>query len=400
MGARHFADALRHNTTLTTISLECNDIEDDAAQYLADALQHNTTLTTLKLGSNGIGEVTAQHLADALRHNTTLTTLSLYNERIGNVGAQHLADALRHNTSLTTLNVGGNEIGDVGTQHLADALWHNSTLTTINLASNEIKAVGAQYLADALRHNSTLTTLELYRNEIGAAGARYLGDALQHNSIIMAKSKELDATNETSQIKAPLVCSHRLLLALLAFLGFFLCYAQRNGFAYPGQVLNWPKKTRGLLLGSFYWGYALTQIASSIAVTYFGPKRFLAMLIFMSSLATLLLPVISTWSSPFIILLRVVAGAAQGGLWPTIFRFWSTWAPASERTTLLSFQSAGPSMGTIVSLIIGGLFCTFSLYDAVPFIFRHGWAHYFYLLGGLGIVWSVVWLIFASDTPA
>ena len=31
----------------------------------------------------------------------------------------------------------------------------------------------------------------------------------------------------------------------------------------------------------------------------------------------------------------------QGGLWPTIFRFWSTWAPASERTTLLSFQSSG-----------------------------------------------------------
>ncbi|CAF4435176.1 unnamed protein product, partial [Adineta steineri] len=79
----------------------------------------------------------------------------------------------------------------------------------------------------------------------------------------------------------------------------------------PGQVLNWPKKTRGLLLGSFYWGYPLTQIASSIAVTYFGPKRFLALLIFMSSLATLLLPVISTWSSPFIVLLRIIAGAAQ-----------------------------------------------------------------------------------------
>ncbi|CAF1171597.1 unnamed protein product [Adineta steineri] len=257
----------------------------------------------------------------------------------------------------------------------------------------------------------------------------------------MAKRKDVSTANETSQIKAPLVCSHRLLLAFLAFLGFFLCYAQRNGFAVaivcmvdpdvdnlgsaytdnslltrqnipvschkhttqtirsPGQVLSWPKKTRGLLLGSFYWGYALTQIASSIAVTYFGPKRFLALLIFMSSLATVLLPIISTWSSPFIILLRIVAGAAQGGLWPTIFRFWSTWAPASERTTLLSFQSAGPSMGTIISLIIGGLFCTFSLYDAVPFIFRHGWAHYFYLLGGLGIVWSVVWLIFASDTP-
>ncbi|CAF4026783.1 unnamed protein product [Adineta steineri] len=231
----------------------------------------------------------------------------------------------------------------------------------------------------------------------------------------MAKSKQVSIANETSQIKV--YCSVAIVCMVdpdvdnlgSAYTNNSLLTRQNIPVSChkhttqktrsPGQVLSWPKQTRGIFLGSFYWGYALTQIVSSIAVTYFGPKRFLAMLIFMSSLATLVLPVISTWSSPFIILLRIIAGAAQGGLWPTIFRFWSTWAPASERTTLLSFQTAGLSMGTIVSLIIGGLFCTFSLYDAVPFIFRHGWAYFFYLLGGLGIVWSVVWLIFASDTP-
>ncbi|CAF1132130.1 unnamed protein product [Adineta ricciae] len=252
----------------------------------------------------------------------------------------------------------------------------------------------------------------------------------------------MTTSNKTTQLKTPLMCSHRLLLAFLAFLGFFLCYAQRNGLSVgiicmvnpsvdndpatynnnslanhrnipaschqhtaeksqlPGQVLLWPKSTRGFLLGSFYWGYALTQVASSVAVNLLGPKRFLALLIFASSMATILLPIFSKLHPSLVIALRIVAGAAQGGLWPTIFRFWSTWAPASERTTLLSFQSSGPSMGTIISLIIGGLFCTFSLNDAIPFIFRHGWAYFFYLLGGLGIVWSIVWLIFASDTPA
>ena len=74
-------------------------------------------------------------------------------------------------------------------------------------------------------------------------------------------------------------------------------------------------------------------------------------------------------------------------------------------------------MGTIVSLAVGGFFCTYSFDKALPFIFRFGWTYFFYLLGafecmlvlhaqnvrchlgGLGIVWSVVWLIFASDTP-
>ncbi|CAF0921048.1 unnamed protein product [Rotaria sordida] len=257
----------------------------------------------------------------------------------------------------------------------------------------------------------------------------------------MTKTKDVYTVNESGELKAPLVCSHRLLLAFLAFLGFFLCYAQRNGLSVgivcmvnpdadnmtlfdssdtpiierdipaachkhtvqksrsESQVLFWPKSTRGVILGSFYWGYALTQIASSVAVNIFGPKQFLAMLICVSSIATLLLPIVSKFGSAFVILLRVVAGAAQGGLWPTIFRFWATWAPASERTTLLSFQSSGPSMGTIVSLILGGLFCGFTFNDSIPFIFRFGWAYFFYLLGGLGIIWSMVWLFFASDTP-
>lgn len=39
-------------------------------------------------------------------------------------------------------------------------------------------------------------------------------------------------------ILAPLVCSLRLLLAVLTFLGFFLCYAQRNGIAYDSMILT------------------------------------------------------------------------------------------------------------------------------------------------------------------
>ncbi|CAF3679805.1 unnamed protein product [Rotaria socialis] len=256
----------------------------------------------------------------------------------------------------------------------------------------------------------------------------------------MTKTKEGYTVNGT-EAKAPLFCSFRLLLAFLAFLGFFLCYAQRNGLSVSivcmvdpsadnltssdsntdpvisrnipesckkhtdpndrteSQVLFWPKTTRGTILGSFYWGYALTQIPSSVAVNILGPKRFLAILILVSSAATLLVPLVSNLHPAAVILLRIVAGAAQGGLWPTIFRFWATWAPASERTTLLSFPSSGPSMGTIVSYMMGGFFCEFSFSSAMPFILRFGWTYFFYVLGGLGILWSIFWLFLASDTP-
>ncbi|CAF4231208.1 unnamed protein product, partial [Rotaria magnacalcarata] len=76
----------------------------------------------------------------------------------------------------------------------------------------------------------------------------------------------------------------------------------------------------------------------------------------------------------------------KGGLWPANFRFWSTWAPAAERTTLISIPNSGPSMGTIISLIMGGLFCTFSLNDTILFPFRYGWTYFFYLLGKTSVL--------------
>lgn len=64
-------------------------------------------------------------------------------------------------------------------------------------------------------------------------------------------------------------------------------------------------------MGSFYWGYALTQIASSIVVNFLGPKRFLAILIFTSSAATMCIPVVASMHPSLVTLLRVLAGAAQ-----------------------------------------------------------------------------------------
>ncbi|CAF4986417.1 unnamed protein product [Rotaria magnacalcarata] len=197
----------------------------------------------------------------------------------------------------------------------------------------------------------------------------------------MTKSK-ISTISVVSEVKSPLVCSHRLLLAILACFGFLLCYAQRNGFSvsivcmvHPdadntithandsvaiqrnipvschkhtiaknqsrSQILFWPKKTRGIILGSFYWGYALTQVISSVIVNKMGPQRFLALVIFISSLSTLMIPILSEFHPSGVVVARVIAGAAQGGLWPANFRFWSTWAPAAERTTLISIPNSG-----------------------------------------------------------
>ncbi|KAF8991910.1 hypothetical protein BGZ52_013006, partial [Haplosporangium bisporale] len=51
-GAQALAEALKTNSTLTTLTLYSNWIKDDGAQALSEARKINSTLTTLNLDFN------------------------------------------------------------------------------------------------------------------------------------------------------------------------------------------------------------------------------------------------------------------------------------------------------------------------------------------------------------
>lgn len=89
--------------TLTSLSLEANQINDADAAYLAQALKDNTTLTDIDLGYNRISAVGVEHLARALKDNIQLTSLSLRYDDISDAGALHLALALKDNYTLLRL---------------------------------------------------------------------------------------------------------------------------------------------------------------------------------------------------------------------------------------------------------------------------------------------------------
>ena len=77
-------------------------------------------------------------IAQALRSNSTLTTLDLSGNKIEDTGATAIAEALKSNFTLTTLDLHGNEIEDKGAAAIAHALIYNSILTTLSLQYNDV----------------------------------------------------------------------------------------------------------------------------------------------------------------------------------------------------------------------------------------------------------------------
>ncbi|XP_056640310.1 putative inorganic phosphate cotransporter [Diorhabda sublineata] len=160
----------------------------------------------------------------------------------------------------------------------------------------------------------------------------------------------------------------------------------RNYPVYP----NWASK-KNIMLSSFFWGYICLQIGAGQLAKNYGPKLFLFAAIFITSLFTLLTPYMGALIGyGGIILCRIIQGLSQGFLVPSIHNLLSHWAPATERATWGSGVYAGQALGNVLAMPITGL-----ISDS-----KYGWPAAFYLYGALGICWSILWIIFGSDSPA
>jgi MFS family permease len=126
-------------------------------------------------------------------------------------------------------------------------------------------------------------------------------------------------------------------------------------------------------------------------VKKFGPKWFLAVTMFINSLFTLLIPVMaSSAGEGGVIACRVIQGLNQGFLYPSVHTLLGKWTPLPERSKVASFVYTGGPLGTVISLPVTGVIANSSI----------GWPTAFYLYGGLGIGWSVLWALLGADSPA
>ena len=128
--AVHLAKAICSNTCLKTLDVSHNDIGRAGEKAIGISLEDNTSLVELCIGNNHISHIT--NIANALRRNTTLTTLDLRDNRIEDSGAIMLSRAIKSNssTSIRYLNVQGNNISPLYRERLHEAVTMGSRSKT------------------------------------------------------------------------------------------------------------------------------------------------------------------------------------------------------------------------------------------------------------------------------
>ncbi|KAK9887955.1 hypothetical protein WA026_000252 [Henosepilachna vigintioctopunctata] len=147
---------------------------------------------------------------------------------------------------------------------------------------------------------------------------------------------------------------------------------------------------QSLILISFYWGFAPTQLLGGPLARKYGYKWFMIASILIASSISLAIPsIVTKFGSQAFMGCLILQGLCLGTIVPMFSDFISKWAPVDERTTLGTFIFASKTLGTVFATETAGLLSSSWL----------GWPSQFYLYGSMGLIWCFFMGIFGSSSP-
>uniref|UniRef100_A0A1I8JDZ3 MFS domain-containing protein n=1 Tax=Macrostomum lignano TaxID=282301 RepID=A0A1I8JDZ3_9PLAT len=157
----------------------------------------------------------------------------------------------------------------------------------------------------------------------------------------------------------------------------------------------WTRVDIGLVEASFFVGYALFSVPGGLLASRLSaPGRLLGAAVLATCSLNLLVPAAARLEPAGLAfaaasLVRAAQGAAEGCLYPCVHALWRYWAPAMERSRLVTISFFGMALGPIVGLPLSG-----AMTD------RLGWPANFYAYGVAGCLWAAVWLSLVPGQPA
>jgi MFS transporter, ACS family, hexuronate transporter len=142
----------------------------------------------------------------------------------------------------------------------------------------------------------------------------------------------------------------------------------------------------GLVSGSLFLLYALSSVLVTGWSDRIGTKTVLALLA--TSWSIVQVTTVFVFSFSALLLTRIVLGAGEGPSYGTSVSATATWLPGDRRAFGLAIVTFGSAIGP--ALIAPPL---------TLLIVVMGWRSAFALLGGIGFLWVIIWLLVGREYP-
>jgi MFS family permease len=143
----------------------------------------------------------------------------------------------------------------------------------------------------------------------------------------------------------------------------------------------------GLAVSAFFYPYTVFQLVGGWLGDRFGARHTLCAALVLVCIATALTGLVSGLATLF--LARVALGFGEGSALPTATHAMSRWTPASRWGFAQGITHAFARLGNFFTPpIVAVLILSFS------------WRDSYFILAGISLVWTAVWIWYFRDTPA
>ncbi|KAF7688028.1 vesicular glutamate transporter 2.1 [Silurus meridionalis] len=220
---------------------------------------------------------------------------------------------------------------------------------------------------------------------------------------------------QSTERKAPLCdCTcfglpRRYIIAIMSGLGFCISFGIRCNLGVAivsmvnnstihqnGKIIikekakfNWDPETVGMIHGSFFWGYIVTQIPGGYISSRLAANRVFGAAIVLTATLNMFIPSAARVHYGCVIFVRILQGLVEGVTYPACHGIWSKWAPPLERSRLATTSFCGSYAGAVVAMPLAGILVQYT-----------GWSSVFYVYGSFGLVWYMFWILVSYESPA
>jgi sugar phosphate permease len=143
----------------------------------------------------------------------------------------------------------------------------------------------------------------------------------------------------------------------------------------------------GYVFTAFQLAYALFEVPTAWWADRRGTRAVLSRIVLWWSALTAATG--AAVSYPVMLAVRFLFGVGEAGAWPCAARTFSRWIPARERGAVQGIFFAGAHL-------VGGLTPALVLW----MLHVLTWRQIFFCFGGLGVIWTAIWLAWFRDDPS
>jgi MFS family permease len=180
------------------------------------------------------------------------------------------------------------------------------------------------------------------------------------------------------------------IILILLCLMYFLTYIDRVNLATSATTLQkefgFSNTDMGQLLAAFAWPYAVFQVIGGWVGDRFGPRKTLLLCGAIWALSTAATGLAGGFTSLFAC--RVALGFGEGATFPTATRAMQGWVAPDKRGFAQGITHSFARLGNAVTPPL-----------VAQLMIWYSWRHAFVILGGVSLIWAVVWWFYFRDDP-